>query len=513
MHRSFGSSVGTDEVVHGPSVSEVDMLDEAELGQSLERSVDTGPVDRRVLGCDVFGQVFCRWVQIEFHQRLDDRPPRRRQPSSRCLHTTQNCFHRFRAHAGNLPAENDECLGGQHRRSRSTLSLLRLGLPLGGYCRLMLTGSGASITIGRIAGAPVRVGPGSILVAAYIAFTLGSGWQGDASSFAVAAGAIATALGFMASIVAHEAGHTVAAKRAGISTSEIRLSLLGGVAALEQGAPDPNTEMKVAAAGPGTNLVIGALVLGGAFGLRSLGVDSTITMRALTWIGGVNIVLGLLNLVPGLPLDGGRVLTGFLWRRRQNRAAAVATTAKVGKVLGYAALAFAAYEFIVLQSVFGIYTAFIGWVLMRGADAELAHAQLSDRVMGRTVEEVTRFQPPMTEELTNTATARALLPSPQRERWAIVRDEDGVARGVADIAAISRAADLDGTDPVLGVMLPIDQSRAAFLHEPLDEVLRRGVIPPFVVIDPSWRPIGLVTSLDAPPMAMPTETPVGPEDR
>ncbi len=364
----------------------------------------------------------------------------------------------------------------------------------------MFGASDSSISFGRIAGAPVRIGPGSLLVAAYVAYSLGAQWLDRHDTLLVVAVATLTGIGFMASILAHEAGHAIVAKRNGINSREIRLSLFGGVAALERGAPTPGVEMKVAFAGPAVNLVAAAAMLGGGLSLAGNGRDS-ILFEALIWLGGINLILGAFNLLPGLPLDGGRILTGFLWRRRNDRTAAVRTTANVGKVLAYLAFALAAYELIVVESPFGLYTAFIGMILLRGADGEVARASLVDQVKGHTVGEIARYHPPVINESVNTASARALLPSPGAAnaphpiRWAIVTDDDGIARGLLDLGLLDRAATLDGTDPVADIMVPIDQQRAAFESESLDGVIDRGVMVPFVVIDSEWHPVAIVDSV------------------
>lgn len=358
----------------------------------------------------------------------------------------------------------------------------------------MFGASDSSISFGRIAGAPVRIGPGSVLVAAFFAYSLGSQWIDRGDTVLVVIVAALTGIGFMASILAHEAGHAIVAKRNGINSREIRLSLFGGVAALDRGAPNPAAEMKVAFAGPAVNLLVAVAALGTALALgQSSG--SSIPLDALIWIGAMNLILGGFNLLPGLPLDGGRILTGFLWRRRNDRGAAVRTTAKVGKVLSYLAFAFAVYQFFVTNSPFGLYTAFIGLILLRGADGELARATLVDQIRGHTVNDVARFQPPVINESVNTASARALLPSPDVRRWAIVTDDDGIARGLLDLVMLDRVATADGTNPVSDVMVPIDQQRAAFQTETLEGVIDRGVMIPFVVIDAEWHPVAIVDSV------------------
>jgi len=367
----------------------------------------------------------------------------------------------------------------------------------------MFGASDSSISFGRIAGAPVRIGPGSVLLGGYFAYVLGSQWMevesiGRESTLIIVAAAVLTGLGFVLSILAHEAGHAVVAKRNGISTKEIRLSLFGGVAALERGAPTPSVEMKVAFAGPGVNLVIGAVGLGVYNALGRSGVDS-VGLDALLWLSAINLFLGVLNLLPALPLDGGRILTGFLWRRREDRGSAVRSAAKIGKGVAYLAFAVGVYELVVAGSIFGFYTLFIGMILLRGADSEVARASLVDAVKGRTVSDVARFQPSVVTETTNTASARALLPSPDAtRRWAVVTDEDGIARGLVDLVMLNRVASMDGTNPVADVMVSIDQQRAAFASESLEGVLERGVMLPFVVIDQDWRPVAIVDQVFAP---------------
>lgn len=362
----------------------------------------------------------------------------------------------------------------------------------------MFGASDSALSFGRIAGAPVRIGPGSVLLAGYFAYSLATQWTDEGSRAAVIIVAILTGLGFMASILAHEAGHAIVADRNGMKVQEIRLSLFGGYAAFDRSAPTPGAQMKVAFAGPAANLLIGAAALGGSVALERSTIDS-VAMNGLFWLGAINLFLGVLNLLPAAPLDGGGILTGFLWRRRGDRGSAVRTAAKIGKGVAYLAFALGAYELVVVGSVFGLYTIFIGMMILRGADSQVARATLVESVRGRTVNDVARFQPPIITETTNTASARALLPSPEAtRRWAVVTDEDGIGRGLLDLVALDRIASMDGTNLVEEVMLPVDQQRAAFADETLEDVLERGVMLPFVVIDENWRPLAIVDQVFAP---------------
>jgi len=362
----------------------------------------------------------------------------------------------------------------------------------------MFGASDNAVSFGRIAGAPVLIGPGSVLLGGYFAYALGSQWMDEGSRVVVIVAALLTGLGFMASVLAHEAGHAIVAKRNGINVKEIRLSLFGGYAAFDRGAPTATAEMKVAFAGPAANLFIGAATLGGSLALDRSGVDS-VAVNALFWLGAINLFLGVLNLLPAAPLDGGGILTGFLWKRRGDRGSAVRTAAMIGKIVAYAAFALGAYELVIGGSLFGIYTIIVGMMILRGAESQVARASLVDRVKGQTVGDVARFHPSVITENTNTASARALLPSPDvNRRWAVVTDDDGIARGLLDLVMLDRVASMDGTNEVADIMVPLDQQRAAFASEGLEGVLDRGVMLPFVVIDEDWHPVGIVDQVFVP---------------
>lgn len=356
----------------------------------------------------------------------------------------------------------------------------------------------ASLTVGRIAGAPVKIGPGAVFIALLLAFQLAARWTPAQTPAVAWTAALITAAAFLLSILAHEVGHAVVARRFSVGVAEIRLWFMGGAAAMEKAAPTPRAEMSIAAAGPIVSAVVGVAALGGSF---VAGPD--IVRESLAWVGVINLILAGFNMLPGLPLDGGRVLTGFLWKRRGDRVSAVRTTATTGRNLGYLAYAIALIEVFVLRTGGGLLTAVVGFILVQGAKGELALAELQDSVRGVQVADVARTAPPTIDWTTNTATARAMLPSPPAARYAIAVDEDGVARGFIDLVRLALAAEKDGRDAVVDIMVPIDQRRATYPSETLEQAMTRGVDVPFVVIDENWNPTGIVTSWSLPPTPAP----------
>ena len=151
--------------------------------------------------------------------------------------------------------------------------------------------STGSLSLGRYAGIPVRAHWSMALIAAFFGANLGA-------TFGIIPGMLAT-LAFFISILAHEFAHALVARRYGVQTESIDLWALGGVARLDREPPSPRADGLIAIAGPAASLVIGAATF-------SLGL--TIESGPVAWIGFVNLILGVFNMLPGAPLDGGRVV-------------------------------------------------------------------------------------------------------------------------------------------------------------------------------------------------------------
>ncbi len=135
----------------------------------------------------------------------------------------------------------------------------------------------------------------------------------------------------LASILVHEAAHAVLAQRYGVEVSSITLWFLGGVAHLEDEAPNAKAEAQIAGAGPASSLAIAAVFLGLGW-IVAISDISPLPSAMLFWIGGLNAVLGIFNLLPGAPLDGGRLLHAWLWKRHGDRSQAAAGASKAGRL-------------------------------------------------------------------------------------------------------------------------------------------------------------------------------------
>ncbi len=175
---------------------------------------------------------------------------------------------------------------------------------------------------------------------------------------------VASALLLFASVLVHEFGHALTARRFGIRTRVIVLFLFGGVAQIAEEPATPRAEFLVALAGPLTSLALAAILhlISPAFGVRPLG-------SVVQYLAYVNLMLAVFNLVPGFPLDGGRVLRAALWRSSGSLERATRTAARTGQVI--AMLFIGAGLVLLVRSVLvlGLWLVLIGWFLDTGAQS------------------------------------------------------------------------------------------------------------------------------------------------
>jgi Zn-dependent protease/predicted transcriptional regulator len=240
----------------------------------------------------------------------------------------------------------------------------------------------SSIRLGRIAGIEIGVNWSWLAVVALIVWSLASsvfpsavpGFS-DATYYAMA---IAAALLFFSSLLLHELGHAIEARRQGMQIDGITLWLFGGVARFRGMFPSAWAELRIALAGPLVSLVLGAAFIGAALaysGARE--VDAV-----LAWLGEINIVLLVFNLLPALPLDGGRVLRSVLWGVRGNFASATRVAAAVGRTFGALFVAGGLALVFFENATNGIWLALLGWFLFAAATSE-AQAGAVQAALGR----------------------------------------------------------------------------------------------------------------------------------
>ncbi len=231
----------------------------------------------------------------------------------------------------------------------------------------------ASLRLGRIAGIPVGASWSVLLIAALFAWSLAGSIlpglvPGLAPSTYWLAAVVATGL-FLGSLLAHEVGHALVARRAGLRVRGITLWLLGGVAQLEDEPASPGDDLRVAIVGPAISLALAAGFGVAAAGLALLGVPA-LAVAVLGWLAVGNVALAVFNLIPAAPLDGGRVLRALLWRRHGNRARAAVTAATAGQVAGGILIAYGLLGVLTGWGIGTLWTVLVGWFLVAAARQE-----------------------------------------------------------------------------------------------------------------------------------------------
>jgi Zn-dependent protease/CBS domain-containing protein len=188
---------------------------------------------------------------------------------------------------------------------------------------------------------------------------------------------LATALLLFASVLLHELGHSLAAMSQGIKVNSITLFLFGGIASIDSESKTPGQAFQVAIAGPLVSLGI-FLMLG--LGSQVLPSRSLLAIIAEK-VAEINLVLGLFNLIPGLPLDGGQVLKAAIWKLTGSRFAGVRWAANIGKILGGLAVAFGLTVCFLAGVYGGLWIALIGWFAIRNATAYSRFVMLQEALI------------------------------------------------------------------------------------------------------------------------------------
>jgi len=247
---------------------------------------------------------------------------------------------------------------------------------------------GSSLRLGRIAGIEFGVNWSWLVVFALIVWTLASAifpsTNPGLSKGTHIAMAIVAALLFFLSLLLHEFGHALQARREGIEIDGITLWLFGGVARFKGSFQSAGAEFRVAVAGPLVSLVLGVL-----FVLIALitGIPSEVDGVA-AWLGYINLTLLLFNLIPAPPLDGGRVLHAALWRLRGDYVWATRVAANVGRGVGYLLIALGIAMLVFESSFSGAWLAFLGWFLLNAATAEARYLLTEQALSGLRVGDV-----------------------------------------------------------------------------------------------------------------------------
>ncbi len=199
---------------------------------------------------------------------------------------------------------------------------------------------------------------------------------------------------FFASIIIHELAHSILAVRNNIPVKEITLFVFGGVSQITKEATHPRAELSIAIVGPLTSLALAGIFYGLHLLLAS--ANQSLAASLMQWLAWMNVLLAGFNLIPGFPLDGGRIFRALVWHRTHDYQRATHIATKVARGIAYAFIAGGIVLIFLLQQWFnGMWLIFIGWFLNDAARASYQQVLLRDALTGITTRQVTDYASPL----------------------------------------------------------------------------------------------------------------------
>lgn len=357
------------------------------------------------------------------------------------------------------------------------------------------------IRLGRVAG--VDVGLNYSVLAIFLLITLGLATGRfpalfpDQAQVSYWVAGLAAGMLFFVSLLTHEVSHAVVARHFGLEVDSITLWLFGGVAKLKGEAPDPAAELRIAGVGPLVSLVLAGAFWIVAVGLAAAGLPGLVA-DVFVWLAVINLMLAVFNVMPAAPLDGGRILRAFLWRRRGDRTSAAITAARAGRGFGWFVVGLGIVQLLYV-GFGGLWLMLIGWFLTTAATAEEQHARIRRALADVRVADVMSHQP---------TTVPASLPIDRfvddyvfRNRYStfpLTEDGDRPAglvtlRRIKDVPVGERA-----TTTVRDVACGLDDIPVVEPSEPLADLLPRmaGCSDGRALVVDDGRIVGLVSPAD-----------------
>lgn len=364
-------------------------------------------------------------------------------------------------------------------------------------------------------GIEIRLDWSVLIIFALIVYSLGAGlfpqWHGDWSPATSWITALAAGVIFFASLLAHEMSHSLMARRYGIRVPRITLFLFGGMAEIESEARNPKEEFAIAVVGPLMSLALGVMFTWIATASMGHDVARQITenpqaamagmspaITACIWLGSVNIMLAVFNMVPGFPLDGGRVFRALVWWATGDPVRATRVASNAGRVVGWLIIAYGFWNLLALKNLGGLWLVLIGWFL-----THLARASYTQMITERSLRSVrladvmrTRFETVPASTTLERFVEDYLLRSSQ-QLWPVT-DADRFVGTITFSDVATMAPEERSRRQVRDVLTPLDGQGCLDADEMATTALKRlggaGEQPVVVVRD--GRVVGLVRAGD-----------------
>jgi Zn-dependent protease/CBS domain-containing protein len=326
--------------------------------------------------------------------------------------------------------------------------------------------------IGKIAGIAIDIHLSWVIILILLTVSLATGWfpqmaPGQSSSIYWIFGFIASLLLFV-SVLLHELAHSLVARRRGLSVRNITLFIFGGVSNIEQEPQSPGVEFQTAIVGPVASVLIGIVCLALRVVLQG---TSVLLTGMLFYLGFTNILLALFNLLPGFPLDGGRVLRAIVWKISGSTRRATRVAATTGQVIAYLFIMLGVWLFFTGNLLDGIWVGFIGWFLLNAAQTANAQATLESALRGVMVGDIMNPRPPTVPANISLQHLVDIYFLPAALRYALVLQADELVGLITlgDIRHIPR--EQWAQVPVSQAMVPLERLHVVHLHQRLSDIL------------------------------------------
>jgi Zn-dependent protease/predicted transcriptional regulator len=361
--------------------------------------------------------------------------------------------------------------------------------------------SGGVFKIMTIGGIAIKVHWSWVIILALVTFQLAVGYfplqmPGENTVVYWGLGLIAALLLFV-SVLLHELSHSFMALARGLKVRDIVLFIFGGVSNIEQEPESARDEFLVTVVGPLSSLVLAAIF----FGLeqlvsppvRRVGAGAAAVLQYLAFI---NLLLGLFNLIPGFPLDGGRVLRSIVWAITRNLQTATRVAGAIGQLVAYGFIFWGLYQAFFLSDLSGLWISFIGWYLLNAAQQSVAGTVVRESLRGMNVGQVMEPAPLVAAPHMTVAQLLTQFILPYNLR-AVPVAADGRLVGIVTLGDIKDVPqDQWGTVTVEQEMTGGEKLRTVRPQDGLDramELLGDGQFDQLPVVDPAGRLVGLLT--------------------
>ncbi|MEA5534847.1 site-2 protease family protein [Crocosphaera sp. XPORK-15E] len=312
-----------------------------------------------------------------------------------------------------------------------------------------------NIRVGNLFGIPFYVNPSWFLVLGLVTISYG----GQLALFPQLNGIVPWILGLIAalllfaSVLAHELGHSFVALSQGIDVKSITLFLFGGLASLEKESETPLEAFLVAIAGPAVSLLLCAILF---FIVVTFSFPAPIE-AILELLASINLFLGLFNLIPGLPLDGGNILKSLVWKITGNPNKGIIFASRVGQVFGWLAVVIGGLSILGISQVGNFWTLLIGFFLLQNAGVSAQSAKVQETLNGYTAEDaIIPDSPIVSGDLSIREFVNDYVIGKNQWRKFLVVSQERILSGVIEVDSLKKISTSDWTEiKLFDVMQPV----------------------------------------------------------